>query len=67
MSHHLIAAVMATLAVVSLVVLASALRQARRFGDWDASSTLVFGMGWLYALPLAVVALTVRRLRHVGG
>lgn len=58
MSHGVIVPSMVAGAAVSSVVLVNALRGAHRHGDWNASSTLVFAMGWLYALPLTVVAFT---------
>jgi O-antigen ligase len=47
---------MAVIALAALGQLMSAIRQARRAGDIDASTTFIFGVAWLISLPNALVA-----------
>jgi hypothetical protein len=47
---------MAVGALIALRLLSSAVKEARAAQDFDASTALTFGMGWLVSLPSAAVA-----------
>jgi hypothetical protein len=55
-SHAAVQAGMVVIALAALGQLISAIRQARRAGDIDASTTFIFGVAWLISLPSAVAA-----------
>jgi O-antigen ligase len=57
-SHTTIALLFAAASVFALVLLAIGTREARRVGELDASTALVFAAGTLVALPDVLVALT---------
>jgi O-antigen ligase len=48
---------MASGALVALWLLLDSIRGARAAGDLDASTALTLGMGWLFSLPIALVAI----------
>jgi hypothetical protein len=55
-SHRAIAALFAGASLLALWLLLVALRRARGAGDLDSSTALTFGMGFLFNLPVALVA-----------
>jgi hypothetical protein len=58
LSHLPVQIALAVGALIALRLLLSAVKEARAAHDFDASTALTFGMGWLVSLPSAAVMLT---------
>jgi O-antigen ligase len=58
MSMGAVTIIMTGASLVTFAVLFSAVKEARRHGDFDASAVLTLGMGLVATVPVAIVALT---------
>src|SRR5258705_9384404 len=58
MSMGAVTIIMTGASLVTFAVLSSAIKEARRHGDFDASAVLTLGMGLVATVPVAIVAVT---------